>query len=429
MRVNGQAKFNLHGQRLCSSKVLSFVFLLFIMFVFSCLVSMFSAVSPFVLGASNTMVSNEAELTAAVNNAPSGVSVVIVFDGDISLSETLVISEGRNITLTSTVTDQGGFYKLIGTKRAEIESGFYPTISVQSGGVLRLDCIIVTHAKGVIGCGVMVHPNGTLALSDGEISDNTGWGVYNCGLFEMMGGRISGNTAGSGGGGGVHNEAGDFVMLGGVISGNRATSGHGGGVYNFRSVFSLFNGVISNNWANSEGGGVYNWESNVTMSGGEISGNTAGSGGGGVSFRGDNLRVYTFELSGGTISDNTAIGQGGGISNIQGAVTMSGGKISENTVLRSGNFKGASSYGGGVYNYLGTFKLVGGVISSNTASNGGNVYSEKSETYYFGVRTVVIIWCMRVVFVTLGVVVAVMLFMFKKRRRTQGTKKLSINNV
>ena len=165
------------------------------------------------------------------------------------------------------------------------------------------------------------------------------------------------------------------------------------------------------------------------MSGGKISENTALLGGGGVSFIGDNLRVYTFELSGGTILGNTATGQGGGVSNIQGAFTMSGGKISGNTASRQGNFKGASSYGGGVYNYLCTFKLVGGVISSNTASNGGNVYSEKSEAHYFGVSTVVIIWCVRVAFVTLGVVVAVMLFMFKKRRKAHVTEKLSINNV
>jgi hypothetical protein len=69
-----------------------------------------------------------------------------------------------------------------------------------------------------------------------------------------------------------------------------------------------------------------------------------------------------------------------------------------------------------------TFKLVGCVISSNTSSNGGNVYSEKSEVYYFGVSTVVIVWCMRVVFVMLGVVVAVMLFVFKKDKELRGQK-------
>ena len=138
MRVNEQSKFNLHGQRLCSGKVLSFASLLFVvMLVFSGFAAMFSTVSPFVLDTFNTVVSNEAELTAAINNASLGKSVVIAFDGDISLSEPLVISEGKDITLTGTVTDKVGFYKLIGTKRAEFEGGYYATILVQSGGVLR----------------------------------------------------------------------------------------------------------------------------------------------------------------------------------------------------------------------------------------------------------------------------------------------------
>ncbi|MCL2432587.1 right-handed parallel beta-helix repeat-containing protein [Candidatus Bathycorpusculum sp.] len=373
------------------------------------------------------MVSNEAELVAAVDNAPLGVSVVIAFDRDIALTNPLDILEGKDITLTSTTAGDIGFYKLIGTKSIGVENHWYATIVVQSGSLLRLDGIIVTHERGVTGYGVMVYPDGTLILSDGEISGNTGGGIYNRGLVEMSGGMISGNTAHSGGG--IHNEVGVFVMSGGIIFGNSATFGSGGGVDNFRSVFSLFNGVISNNRANFDGGGVYSIESNFTMSGGEISGNTALLGGGGVSFRGDRVDVLCFfELSGGVISGNTAKVCGGGIANIKGALTMSGGKVSRNTVSYKGDLRDDSSYGGGVYNYLGTFKLSGGVISSNTAPKGGDIYNEDGEMYYFGVRDVVLTWCVDVTFVVLGVVV-VMLFVSKKRRRVHEAKKLSIDSI
>jgi hypothetical protein len=55
------------------------------------------------------VVSNETELKTAVNNAPYGVSVVIAFDRDITLTNPLEISEGKDITLTSTVALKGGF--------------------------------------------------------------------------------------------------------------------------------------------------------------------------------------------------------------------------------------------------------------------------------------------------------------------------------
>jgi hypothetical protein len=129
-------------------------------------------------------------------------------------------------------------------------------------------------------------------LSGGEVSGNTGNGVVvtidggyidsRAGTFTMTGGKVSGNTAVSGGGvavsGGYYGTGGNtsrgvFTMTGGEISGNTALGinyrGGGGG-----------------------GGGVFVGDySDFTMSGGEISGNTArgasydgidAAGGGGV---------------------------------------------------------------------------------------------------------------------------------------------------
>ena len=100
---------------------------------------MFSVVSPLVLGASNTVVSSEAELVAAVNNAPSWISVVIALDRDITLTNRLDILEGKDIRLIS--EPKTANFRLVGAFD-------YDTLSVGYGGVLYLDGICVTHENG-----------------------------------------------------------------------------------------------------------------------------------------------------------------------------------------------------------------------------------------------------------------------------------------
>jgi predicted outer membrane repeat protein len=103
-------------------------------------------------------------------------------------------------------------------------------------------------------------------MSDGKISDNTaesGGGVYlqGSGTFTMSGGEISDNTAEYGGG--VYSY-GTFTMSDGKISGNTAAygeggyGGYGGGVYvDYSSTFMMSDGEISGNTAAQYGGGVY----------------------------------------------------------------------------------------------------------------------------------------------------------------------------
>jgi hypothetical protein len=69
----------------------------------------------------------------------------------------------------------------------------------------------------------------------------------------MNGGKISGNTAGSGGGISISQDA-IFTMNGGKISGNTAVSG--GGVYIIfsRSLMNMNGGIISGNTATGGGG-------------------------------------------------------------------------------------------------------------------------------------------------------------------------------
>jgi hypothetical protein len=238
-------------------------------------------------------VTNEEELRNAVNDAENGKPVTIVFDKDISLTDSpLIIPANKNITLTSKSPSR--FYKLNGVD-------WYTTIIVEDGGILRLNGIAVAHVIGDFGCGVQVATGGTLVMYSGEISGNTGSAAAITG-----GVRI--------------NNGGSFMMYGGTISGNTAM--YGGGVYN-NGVFEFFSGKISGNTAFSNGGGVYNeLYCNFTMYGGAVSNNTAVAPGGGVYNRG------TFTMSDGIISDNTA-SIGDGVYN-RGSFNRLGGEILDN---------------------------------------------------------------------------------------------------
>jgi hypothetical protein len=398
--------------------------LLFISLLFVLLISCLSSCALLVQGAESfseestiVHVNNESSLRNAVSNAANGVPVIIVFDEHITLglreSTPLAIPSGADVTLTSNselLDSNTNFFNLYGFHNTN-------TITVNSGGILKLDGIIVTHIPGTNGNGVNVNPDGMLILSGGVISGNTGGvGVYNYGgSFVMEGGVISGNTADifAGGGGGVYNRGlstysggvyintGSFVMEGGVISGNTGgvgvynyggsfvmeggvISGNGGGVYNGNSIapnndvcsFVMNGGVISDNTATNYGGGVCNWGSFV-MEGGVISGNTVTTAiVGNTAYGGGVYNYGSFLMEGGVISGNIAIGngagRGGGVCN-WGSFVMESGEISGNTAIR----------GGGVYVASGRFDLYGGRISGNTASvNGGGVWVTDSATNF-----------------------------------------------
>jgi hypothetical protein len=219
-------------------------------------------------------VANEEQLRAAVNGAEKGKSVVIVFDKDISLTNSpLIIPADKNIILTS--NGKTGF-KLIGATDSGLHAITfgYETINVENGGMLELAGVIVTHVNDVnaFGVGVYVQNGGICIMTGGEISGNrvtgNGAGVCNVGTFELRGGVISGNVALSNGGGVLN--VGSFSMSGGKIFNN--TANEGGGIYINGGDFNLSGGEISGNTAKT-GDAVYNRDGAFNRSGGEISGN------------------------------------------------------------------------------------------------------------------------------------------------------------
>ena len=220
-------------------------------------------------------VKNATELRDAVNKAEVGVPVNIALTNDISIGAALAIPPGADITLKS--TGDNNFFKLIGLDGQNV-------ITVENGGRLTLDGIIITHEDGSTGTGVGIAYGGTLIMVNGEISGNLagrggGVGIDEGGVFELYGGKISGNTATWGGG--VYNR-GVFKMSGGEISDNTAkpaygyvdSGGYGGGVYLQYGFLTMSGGEISGNTA-LQGGGLYGNSTFVERSGGEIFGNTA----------------------------------------------------------------------------------------------------------------------------------------------------------
>lgn len=132
-------------------------------------------------------------------------------------------------------------------------------IQVRKNGSLDItDCKTeagqITNESKVSGRGIMVQ--GTLTLWNGDITGNTGGGVYvKSGTFTMNSGSITGNMGSSYGGVYVNTGA-TFNMNGGTINGNncKKSDGSGGGVYvNSGAKFTVSGAAkIINNWRSGE---------------------------------------------------------------------------------------------------------------------------------------------------------------------------------
>jgi len=352
--MNIKPKFNTRFMH--SRKTLAVVSLLFMIALLSSpFISEFSKVSPFALGAPDKIVDNEEQLVKAIADAPDGEPWTISIGKDFSITQTMVVPAGKNITLIS--ESPSSFYFLRGADGKN-------TITVERDGELRLDGIVVTHVDNTKGSGVVVDSGATLIMSKGAIFNNNvtgdGGGVINYGDFRLTGGDIYNNTA-TGNGGGVYNR-GNFNVTDGAIRGNNAKSG--GGVCNDGDSFRITGGQISNNVATNEGGGV-STDKNFTMTGGRISNNKADNGGGVASYN------CIFTISGGAVSFNAAASNGGGVFISDGNMSLTNnGMIFNNT---------AAGYGGGVFSRGKVFEMSDGIVSNNTALDGGGIYASTGD--------------------------------------------------
>lgn len=267
--------------------------------------------------------STSSDLQRAIDNAASGYMIIISYD--MLFTDTVTIPDKKEITVLSsannnwilTQTNAGSRHFMIQgnmTLQNVILDG-----SNAGGGVFvhygnfTMNGVLIRNCHNNSGGGVLVAPNGTFTMNGGEIqknvSDSTGGGVmFYKGKFTMNNGKIVGNTARANGGGfhtpGV--SASTVIVSGGSISGNTAGSIGGGISISGDTSTSIISDVIISGNTATHGGGVYIGDA-TTISGTTISENTAVIYGGGAFIEG------TATMSDVVISENRANNRGGGI--------------------------------------------------------------------------------------------------------------------
>jgi hypothetical protein len=149
--------------------------------------------------------------------------------------------------------------------------------SVPEGTTAELRRFVVTNgltARGEPGGGI--HNSGTLALTNIDVSRNTGdhngGGINNDGTLTLTDSTVSGNRGGSGGG--LYN-IGTLTLNNSTVSGN-TTPTCGGGIDNDREL-TVTNSTISGNTADNCGGGIFN-EGALTMTSSTMAANSAPNG-------------------------------------------------------------------------------------------------------------------------------------------------------
>ena len=217
----------------------------------------------------------------------------------------------------------------------------------------------------------------------GNTASSNGGGVYNAGktaLFNMYSNTIiSDNTAGIDGGGVFNVNAGVFNMYGGQILTNSA--GTGGGGVDTSGEFTMYSGRIAYNTALGAAG-VLNYR-HFNMIDGEITDNTSTGYAGGVENNGSSaLGLATFNMQGNAIiANNTADYGGGGVYNAYNAIfnMRNNALITNNKALSSSISAGR---GGGVHNSdNATLNMYDNtIISNNLALYGGGVFNDFNTT-------------------------------------------------
>ena len=320
----------------------------------------------------------------------------------------------------------GGIVSVQGGTLTLAENALLTKGSARAGGAIYIANSAATVAltggtienSAAANGGAIYAASGTLAVSGGEISDNsaTGASAYGGAIFlaggaqaTVSGGTISDNSAGTGGGAVYAESTAKLAVSGGTISGNQATNtsggSHGGAIFlTGGAQATLSGGTISDNSAVTGGGAVYaestaaltvsgsasiagnqatgesacggaifaTAQSSVTMSGGTISGTLANSSAVNASYGG---AVYleskaAFSMTGGTIQNSKATSGGAIYTASTGSVSVSGGTITGNSAT------GANAYGGGIAVANGCALSLSGSarITGNEAAQGGGAY-------------------------------------------------------
>ncbi len=311
----------------------------------------------------------------------------------------------------------GSFYMSGGSIEGNTAYGFGGAVAIKDGNFNMSGTGVIQDNLSYYQGGAAYVENGAFNMSGGTIKNNRthtkGGGAFvTGGSFNMTGGTISSNTAlnedsdtgedviadGNDGGGAFVTGGGSLTLSNGSITGNIAGS-QGGGVYIETGSFTMNSGSLSNNRSYGSAGGAFVKNGNFTLNNGEVTSNKAlnmddtsssGNTGGGVFVTGGG----TLTIENGTVKLNSSGGSGGAFFvDGGGTAVIKNGNITQNT---AGNGGACVRISNGYCNILGgsftnnTARAAGGVIFKDGASgqvtiSGGTFDGNKSTEEYGGV--------------------------------------------
>jgi len=230
---------------------------------------------------------------------------------------------------------------------------------IRSAARLTISDSLITSNQG----NGVTNNGGTTALTNVNVLNNTGYGVYNLvqGTLVYTGGEVSGNQKG-----GVYNTVATATLTGISVINNTGA----GGIANVGSATSrltVMNSLVKGNSSATNGGGIRSdgVQNVADIRNSTISSNQAASESGGV------FNFGTMTLIGNTIENNLAV-TGGGIDHFDGQLSMSNDTLSGNS---------ASDNGGGLYN-RGAATLTNVTFAGNSANGlgtGGNLFNDTAS--------------------------------------------------
>ena len=193
----------------------------------------------------------------------------------------------------------------------------------------------------------------------------------------ISGGSVSGNTAGSEGGGLWNNIGATLIVQNGTMIANNIASGDaadegGGGIFNNGGTLDIDDATIQFNDADGtagSGGGILSTDGTVTIDNTMITFNTANRAGGGIEVIAGTVTLTGVQLINNDLTSGTPNpGSGGGLHAASANVTLR-----ESTVF--GN--DAAADGGGLWIGTGTLTVETTTVESNSADDeGGGIYNQ-----------------------------------------------------
>ncbi len=256
---------------------------------------------------------------------------------------------------------------------------------VTISGTSRIGSNEATDING-LGGGLAISGGSTLTVTDAIFRNNEakarGGAIY---MVSAVGAdtpmaltnvNITGNTAGTDGGG-VYIRNGVAATLNNVnVTGNTANR-YGGGLGIDASSMDLSATTISGNYAATYGGGIYTVSALTINAGVKIINNESGEYGGGILASGADAIITLNTTIGGSAAEANTAKYGGGVALINTA-TLNMNNANSNISYNS------ATHGGGVFilaekkgNGGGTLNMTAGTITHNTATkSGGAIYGD-----------------------------------------------------